>query len=363
MTTGRFGELRSDQSGVVIITVLWVLVVLSLFAFSLGQGARIDLLLAKNFVGKVKSRYLAMAGVEYAIEQIHADSMDEESSKYDSLVWCGVRPNAERSAQDMFQQHTVGDGYFEISYLRPTGDSDGPVRVFGLQDEERRLNINTLTKNNFRILSALLMELGFDEDQALTVTHAIIDWKDPDDILNDPEYGAEREYYEGLDPPYRPKNMPYESLEELLLVRGVTPEIFERLKAHVTLYPFGGELRINFETATELMLRSLAIGVSGMSSGTDRNDANALVEKMLRYRAGPDRVENTEDDRVIEVGQLVLNRREQTLFIRMSNLHRARQSNYLRVKVTGFDGLRKIQTKIEAVIGRDNLNIVYWNRI
>ncbi|MBZ0167741.1 MAG: hypothetical protein K8I00_13120, partial [Candidatus Omnitrophica bacterium] len=101
---------------------------------------------------------------------------------------------------------------------------------------------------------------------------------------------------------------------------------------------------------------------SGSSSGTDENDARALVEKMVKYRAGQDRLENTEDDRVIEVNELVLNRRERALFIRMSNLHRARKANYLRVQVLGFDGVRKVQTKIEAVIGRDNLNIVYWNR-
>lgn len=350
------------KSGVVIITVLWVLVVLSFLALSLGQGARIDFLLAKNFVGKVKSRYAAWGGVEYAIQQIHDDSLDEESSKFDSLAWCGVRPNSERSPQDMFQNHALGDGYFDISYLRETDDAEDQVRLYGLRDEERRINLNTLTKNNFGILSTLLMELGVDEEQALTVTHAIIDWKDPDDILNDQEYGAEREYYEALDPPYLPKNMPYESVEELLLVRGVTPEIYNKLKSHVTLYPIGGELRINFETATERMLRSVAIAVSGSSSGTDENDARALVEKMVKYRAGQDRVENTEDDRIIEVNELVLNRRERALFIRMSNLHRARKSNFLRVEVTGFDGTRKIPTKIEAVIGRDNLNIVYWKR-
>ncbi|MBZ0166264.1 MAG: hypothetical protein K8I00_05605, partial [Candidatus Omnitrophica bacterium] len=168
MTANRFRVMLQNRSGMVIITVLWVLVVLSFLALSLGQGARIDFLLAKNFIGKVKSRYTAWAGIEYAMQQIHEDSMDEESSKYDSLAWCGVRPSTERSTQDIFEHHVIGDGYFDISYLRQTDEAEDAVRLFGLRDEERRVNLNTLTKNNSRILSVLLMELGFDEDQALT---------------------------------------------------------------------------------------------------------------------------------------------------------------------------------------------------
>jgi DNA uptake protein ComE-like DNA-binding protein len=52
---------------------------------------------------------------------------------------------------------------------------------------------------------------------------AIVDFRDPDD--NPLPYGAESSYYLGLPHPYRAKNAPYESLMELLLVRGVTPAI------------------------------------------------------------------------------------------------------------------------------------------
>lgn len=355
-------RIQRERSGVVLITVLWVLVILSFLSLSLGQNTRIEFALARNFIGKVKAKYMAWAGLQYAIYQIQEDSKDDEASKYDNLRWCGMRPNATKTAEDFFKKHQVDDGYFEIAYDRHVlGNEDRP-RYYGMVDEERRINLNTLTKNNFLILSTLIQELGYEEDVALTVTHSIIDWRDPDEVLNDQEYGAESEYYEGLEKPYRSKNMQYESLEELMLVRGMTPELFDDLKDFVTLYPLGGELRINFDTASELLLTSLAIAVSGRASGTDDNDARSLVRKMIDYRVGYDRLENTEDDRIIEMDELVLNRRERALYIRMSNLHRARKANFLRIFVTGVDGNRLVKSRIEAVIGRDNLDILYWQR-
>src|SRR5262249_3878374 len=55
------------------------------------------------------------------------------------------------------------------------------------------------------------------------VANSILDWLDPDD---DPrENGAESETYSGMSPPYRAKNGPLDSVEELLLVKGVTPQL------------------------------------------------------------------------------------------------------------------------------------------
>ena len=55
------------------------------------------------------------------------------------------------------------------------------------------------------------------------VADAIVDWLDMDSSPR--PYGAEDDYYTALSPPYHCKNGPLDSLEELLLVRGVTPEL------------------------------------------------------------------------------------------------------------------------------------------
>lgn len=67
---------------------------------------------------------------------------------------------------------------------------------------------------------SLLMALpGMDE----AVADAILDWLDEDDEAR--EFGAESAYYASLEPPYAPKNGPLDTVEELLRVRGVTPQM------------------------------------------------------------------------------------------------------------------------------------------
>jgi DNA uptake protein ComE-like DNA-binding protein len=97
----------------------------------------------------------------------------------------------------------------------------------GLENESSRLNLNTVLfaeSGNDRDQGAgprkLLMTLpGMTEPMA----DAILDWIDPDD---EPRMlGAEREFYSTLSPPYAPRNGPLGSIEELLMVRDVTPAL------------------------------------------------------------------------------------------------------------------------------------------
>ena len=70
------------------------------------------------------------------------------------------------------------------------------------------------------IAVSLLMALpGMTED----IAEAILDWLDEDDEPH--ELGAEADYYNTLETPYSPSNGPLASVEELLLVRGVTPTL------------------------------------------------------------------------------------------------------------------------------------------
>jgi len=72
---------------------------------------------------------------------------------------------------------------------------------------------------------------------------AILDWLDPDDDTGGSssgsyncDGGAERDYYTQLDEPYEPRNGPLESIGELRLVRGMTPQIFRRIAPFLTVY-------------------------------------------------------------------------------------------------------------------------------
>jgi len=98
--------------------------------------------------------------------------------------------------------------------------------------------------------------LDFDEIEAQELAASIIDWRDNDSELSIPLGSAEDMYYTGLQYPYEAKDAEFEVLEELLLVKGMDRDIFERLKSYITIY---GEGRINVNTAQKNVLLSLGL--------------------------------------------------------------------------------------------------------
>ncbi len=130
-----------------------------------------------------------------------------------------------------FQAIALGDAaaarfQARFSVVAPLGVDEAPADAssfrYGVTDESGKINPNMLMRldPSGKVLHDALMKLpNMTED----VADAIVDWIDPDD---DPRAnGAESQYYQGLSPSYRCKNGPLDSLEELLLVRGVTPEL------------------------------------------------------------------------------------------------------------------------------------------
>lgn len=88
--------------------------------------------------------------------------------------------------------------------------------------ESGHLNVNTIAQP---LLERILNVCGVEPGQQTTmIVNSLLDWRDHDD-LHRPE-GAESDYYLGLDPPYSAKNADIQSLEELLLVRGVGPDLY-----------------------------------------------------------------------------------------------------------------------------------------
>jgi DNA uptake protein ComE-like DNA-binding protein len=105
----------------------------------------------------------------------------------------------------------VGSGYFWI--LQPNPDSDQDY-LYGITDESSKLNINSATATQLINLPCVMQQ---------NVADAITDWRNP--AARATADGAESNYYESLTEPYACKNGPYETVEELLLVEGVTPQL------------------------------------------------------------------------------------------------------------------------------------------
>lgn len=335
---------RRRDSGTILIIVLWILVILGVLAVSLGRGTHIELSLAKYRIAKVQAAYLARAGVVYAMNQIRKDSADPASSAQDTLYACALSLGNASRPEDILRNQTLGEGRFDVDLL---------------EDEERKINLNALTPQNVSIVTSLMTLLGLEEETAQTIAFSLIDWKDGDRGISREGYGAEDDYYAGLSPAYHCKNLPLDSREELLLVRGMTPEILEKMKDYITIFPKEGTLRINFDTTPEVVLKAAALSLTGAVTNTTDADAQSLVEKLLDYRRGEDKIEATADDRVIELDSIALNAQERVLWAAMSQ-YRTKKSDYIFVRARGRAGRQNIGSSVEAVIRRDDLSIQQW---
>ena len=353
----RLSRRLQNNSGIILFIVLWALVILTALALSLGRGTNIELTLAKYSMAKLKAKYLAWAGLVYAIHQISLDSENENSSKQDTLYYCAIPMDAPASAESLFKQRPLGDGYFEVAFPQYDTPEDQSSFRFGLADEERKININALSTANAGIFSSLIVVLGFDEESAKTIAFSAVDWVDQDDNLSQQSYGAEADEYTALG--YHCKNLPFDSLEELLLVKGMTRDVFKKIKNYITIFPKTGGLKINFDTASEIVLKALAYSSTGGMTQAGIADADALAEKLVRYRAGEDGIEFTEDDRVIDWNEAALNIPEKDLYQAMSSF-RTNKSNFLHIVARGRVENLEIDAFLEAVISREDLAVVYW---
>ena len=135
-----------------------------------------------------------------------------------------------------------------------------------VEDEERKLNLNRLILANgnapdeqrLAVFRKLLSILDIEQ----SVADAVVDWLDNDDSAR--VGGAEISYYLSLPYPYRAKNDLFDTPEELRLVRGVTKEIFEKIKPFVTIHSSG---MVNINTAPKEILMALSAGQDAADGG------------------------------------------------------------------------------------------------
>ncbi len=351
-----------NRSGIISVVVLWLIVILTVLAVGLGRRTSVDLHFAKHAIGKLKAKAAAQGAVMYALNQIRKDAADTTTNTFDSLYQCGISLKEAQTPEDIFKHVPLGEGYFDIGFLSQAGQETESKMVCGLEDEERKININAISAQNDKVLAQLIALFGFDENTALMIAASVADWRDADSALANDTFGAEDDFYMSLAQRYHCKNMPFENLEELLLVRGMTPEIFEKIKNYLTVFPIDAAIpRVNIDTASEIVIRALGRSVSGALTNTETADADSLAQKVIAFRRGADGEDATADDRLVDMNELGLNQKEEVIFLAIQN-QITKTSNYFRIHARGADEATSASSQIEAVVDRDDLSVVFWRR-
>ncbi len=173
--------------------VMWMSAALAAIAFSLATNVRGETDHTATAVDDLRAYYLATGAIQRAIMDMSA----------------GTPPTADTSNPDTYKP---GQPRFQFPF--PTGEVT--VEII---PETAKLNINSITPPR---LLALLTALGLDESRAQEVADAIVDWRTHLATGS----GPFDDFYAAQTPSFHARHASFEEIEELLSVKGVTPDLF-----------------------------------------------------------------------------------------------------------------------------------------
>ena len=225
-------ELTTEE-GVILIALLWILTALSVIALSFSRESFVEVAAARNAQSLEYSYFAARAGIASTIYQL-----------------------AQKRFFPPVQGLEFEDTTDPLDLGIVTGQIGSGVYRVDIEDESGKVNVNMASEEQIR---ALVEAAGIEKNEADIITDSILDWRDSDreHRLN----GAEDDYYQTLNPPYKAKNRRLETVEELLLVRGIRTEYFygypQRdpngsviykygLSRYFTVYSSRNQINVNF---------------------------------------------------------------------------------------------------------------------
>jgi general secretion pathway protein K len=191
---------RSEE-GIALIAVLWMLTLLSVIAVALSLETSSNTHIARNMAENAAARVAADAGIRRAI----LDLISVPDIK------------------TMTADGTVYNWRFANSTIHVS-----------VQNELSKVNLNEAPE---AALVALFASAGADPGKAQSLADAVADFRDPDNLVR--PHGAEEAEYRAAGLAWRPKNAPFDAVEELQQVLGMTAEIFKRVATRLTIYSVG----------------------------------------------------------------------------------------------------------------------------
>ncbi len=190
---------RRAQGGMALIMVLWVVTLLTVIASSFTLGMRREAGTIQNMIEMAEGRTIAEAGVRMAMLGL---------------------------------EHPVEDERWE---------TDGRIRTLNWQSAELRVRVTDVSARidinlaGRELLDGALRQAGMEDSGAReALLDNLLDWRDPSPHRRAEGLGDAGYHAAGL--PYGPYNGPFRTVEELLLVPGMTPAVYRRLESMVTVH-------------------------------------------------------------------------------------------------------------------------------
>jgi len=230
-----------NQSGMALVMTLLIISFLVALTLQVMMSADRQMTVAANSQERVRLDGMVLGGLNLVLAALQADQKENHFDSEQDLWGTFDSEKLQELTEDIQLEISVEDLSGKLSLSTLLGDSDSHYRAIWLR---------LLTSGRLAIKS---------QEQAESLLDALIDWIDEDDEEN--PMGAESGYYQGLESPYSCRNGNMLSEKEILLVRGMTPEIaygdhsYKGLLAYIDVT--GKDVKINLNTASLPVLMAL----------------------------------------------------------------------------------------------------------
>lgn len=183
-----------------------------------------------------------------------------DSQRLSIMAKSGISVSSKFLLDVLNRQRISFPGYMEFPVENPFDNFNGVI-VVRIEDENAKFNVNSIISANgslnevaFNSFKRLLNLLSIKE----SIAERIADWIDPD---NEPRL---------FDSENRSKNKYLYTIDEILLINGISREEYDKLMPYITVY---GDARININTASKPVLMCMSEGIT-----------DTLAQRIIDYR-------------------------------------------------------------------------------
>jgi len=222
------------SKGFALITVLWITAFLAVIAGSVSYQARASLGLANNVVASFKTKHAAEGALLLTIDQL--------------------------IKREALQGHVLKNKKFSYEF-------DGLIVSVEVVDESGKVDLNLSPVD---LIKSLFTTAGVNGQVSSLIADAIADWRDQDGLKR--ANGAEDQDYAARGLLYEAKDDEFDSIEELTLILGVTPEIFNLINPYITVH--AQDIGVNTRLSPNVVKRAVQNIIS--SSNSDETSSSYL---------------------------------------------------------------------------------------
>jgi len=240
------------QKGIALLTALLVVALATIIAVNITERQQYDIRRMENILFNQQAYYYTLGGEAWAISVLAADGKRSSHKNTDNLFEDWAQPLPPTPIEGGMIAGKIDDlqGRFNLNNLYIKDRKDAPALKY----------LNEQKKVFERLLNILKIDLP--------ISQAVIDWIDADADASFPD-GAEDQDYLALTPAYRTANQRMSNISELLLVKGVSYEIFNKLKPFICALPVNTTININTAPAEV---------IAALSSQLDLGMANNIIK-------------------------------------------------------------------------------------